>query len=964
MLLKWLRAFRRERLRGVIGVGPLVERVAEASPRVVVLTAPAGYGKSTFAAAYARTFDHTVICDCEDVRRADEFARRVVDALARSQDLDDVARVRLARGSSRDADRDLMQEYWDRLEGTMLFVLENADALHRIPDIHEPLAALAARASRQRTLAICTRRPLPAALQRALGARDMVRVEAGDLEVAEADVVALAAARGIVADAARAIARNSAGWPIVARLLIDLAADGRGVDILDRLDDVAFDELYDYVADEVLQTLPPAVLGLLIATVAVPHIDRDELRVVCGADFDAMSERRFLALPFVSVSAEGTFVLHPVMRAMIEARFPARVGAAAERALAAHEEAGNGVRIARIALARGDSRRAARAIDRLPTYVRASTALPECEHIIARLAPEHITSYPGLWIATMPFRRHSVDLETYLSEARAVYYCLPADADVRLRTDVLLHLASALYQNAAFAECATVVDEALETFARPGTEERAIVLTLVASLRGLQGRFSEARAMRHEAASIRRPDFLTDLGLQYVDAHEAIARGRYERGIAIIEESLRRVTGAKLPLYVAFTATNGMIFAWANGDEVRFARFLDAVERAMVPGIERGFTSLLAAAHGRRFVPDPRFESPVALAMAHLYAMAHARDHEADAFALAAAAEADRCRDPYLQVLAHAACALRLSTIRPVSVAAMLDAARRIESPELLAAARAVADGAEPAGALEPLRIRVRAAHPTPTAVVEVALFDASVRVGATTFHLVGKELELVATLALGHVRSPIARERILETLWPEIDHADAANNLRVTLSRMRRKIGADVVQRIEGGFRLSSTVTVDVREVESLARGGASDAALPPPRRAALSQAFDRVARGLPPRVDRIPWISAHRPRLAELAIDVGRILAQDALVRDDAAEALRLGHALVELDPLDEQARRIVLRAYAANDDWDAARRELSGYADLVRTELDAVPADDLNQLVRQRRAKASAPGMPASR
>ncbi|HEY0381399.1 MAG TPA: BTAD domain-containing putative transcriptional regulator, partial [Candidatus Elarobacter sp.] len=565
------------------------------------------------------------------------------------------------------------------------------------------------------------------------------------------------------------------------------------------------------------------------------------------------------------------------------------------------------------------------------------------------------------WIATMPFRRFSVDLETYLHEARSVYYCLSPDTEPELRTDALLHLAAALYQNAMFEETETVVGEALDSFAREPAAERATVLTFVASLRGLQGRFAEARELRAEATAIRRPDFLSDLGLHYIDAHEAVARGRYERAIAIIDESLRRMKEAKLPLYVAFTSTNGAIFAWANGDDARFASYVAQVEAVMIPGIERGFASLLGAARGRAFVPDLRFESPVALAMAHLYRMGFAasRGEAADA-AAAAAREADRCCDPYLQVLAHGACLLLEAGPPPREAAALLATARRVEAPELLAAAEAIVAGGTAYGVLAAFitrRVLIERDAVARGAVVHV--FAGTVEVDAREVRLAGKELELLLFLALAGGRAPIARAQITEAIWPDIDDdEDAANNLRVTLSRLRRKlVDEGLVLRDDTGYRLAPSVVVDVRELEALVRVVSANAALSDERRDALRRVFEHAAHGSPARFERFAWFAPYRLHLRELAIAAGTLLARDALARSAPEEALRYARPLVELDPLDEDARRLVLDAYAVSGEWSAARRELDGYADLLRKELDAEPSPQFAGLVEAARERHGA-------
>ena len=537
----------------------LVGRVLAAAPRALVLTAPAGYGKSTFVREFAQAFPRAAFCDCDIARDGDGLARAVVDALAAgSPELAlEVARVRLAQAAG--GEPELAAALWSRGDETDLFVFENADALREIGGARELLERLAVAAPAGRVLAFCTRRPLPLALSRAIGRARVVTIEAEQLRLDPGAVVALAAEYGVGEREAREVARLGEGWPMVSRLLLGLAGSGRLERLAAGLDDVAFEELYDYLADAVVAALPGAIADALMIAGAVPGATLEDLRLALGERFDALVERRLLALPFVGREGAG-YAVHPLVRALLVARYPERMGDAAERALAAHEARGNGVRAAQIALVQGDARRAARLLDRLPTYLRTSTALPACEQIVAQLGPALIAQYPNLWIATIPFRRYAVALDTYVQEARTVYHCLPVESEPQLRLDARLQLVNALYSVGEVDESERLVEEAFEEFAVPSAS-RAQLLVYTASLRGLQGRYAEAGLLRREAAAIRPADFFTDLALNYIDAHESIARGRYEAGLATIDESLRRMQEARLPLYIAIMATNGAIFA-------------------------------------------------------------------------------------------------------------------------------------------------------------------------------------------------------------------------------------------------------------------------------------------------------------------------------------------------------------------------------------------------------------------
>ena len=124
----------------------------------------------------------------------------------------------------------------------------------------------------------------------------------------------------------------------------------------------------------------------------------------------------------------------------------------------------------------------------------------------------------------------------------------------------------------------------------------------------------------------------------------------------ILDELLRRRAREEMPLYLAYVATNGMIISWVNGDDAAFGRYLSALEDAVTPGLESGFAPLIDGARGRPVPLDEDHPWPVVTAMAQLYRLGAAatRASALDA-ARAAARAADRRRDPYTQILAHAA---------------------------------------------------------------------------------------------------------------------------------------------------------------------------------------------------------------------------------------------------------------------------------------------------------------------
>ncbi len=189
----------------------LLRRVVALAPRVVVLAAPAGYGKSTFVRGYARTFARAAFCDCAHARDGDGLARAIVDALAgESAELAlDVARARLAQGRAAQAQLELAADFWSRAGGRELFAFENADALRDVAGAHELLERLALGSPPERVLAFCTRRPLPVAFSRAIGRERVVTIGPDELRLGADAVAELAGAYGVGERQAR---ESSPAW--------------------------------------------------------------------------------------------------------------------------------------------------------------------------------------------------------------------------------------------------------------------------------------------------------------------------------------------------------------------------------------------------------------------------------------------------------------------------------------------------------------------------------------------------------------------------------------------------------------------------------------------------------------------------------------------------------------------------------------------------------------------------------
>ncbi|MGB6984783.1 MAG: hypothetical protein WBD74_02270, partial [Candidatus Aquilonibacter sp.] len=285
-------------------------------PRVVAIVAPAGFGKSTLVRQYVAERGGSVVCDCAGVRDDLDLARRVIPALAaenpaRVADLTQ-RELMLGDGGTSVAERvALALDKWrEPSEGCIVF--ESAEALAATPSALELFGRMLEARPPGRSVVICSREPLRVHLTRYVAPHEIITLRAADLAFDINDIRAIFAP--FVTDDAtiERIARVSEGWPVAVFLLKRFASEGRIEQLLERLDDVAFDELHGYLADEVLGALNQRTRTALFACAAIPQPSADDLRAALddpriGDDFGEFAKDS----AFVEQAGDGTFILHP-----------------------------------------------------------------------------------------------------------------------------------------------------------------------------------------------------------------------------------------------------------------------------------------------------------------------------------------------------------------------------------------------------------------------------------------------------------------------------------------------------------------------------------------------------------------------------------------------------------------------------------------------------------------------------
>ncbi len=933
---------------------PLLERVQAARPTIVALIAPAGFGKSTFVRQLLEGAPAVGMCDCRGVSSDVDLARRILPALAdespeRSANLAQ-SETMLGDGHASAGDRlGVALAAWRVQTHPATFVFENAEDAIADPGAREFLARLLSDRPAERTVVLSSREALRMHLSRFAPPHDIVTIRASDLAFGRDEIESIFAGSGVSEAAIERVAAISGGWPIAVLLLARFAHEGRLDAMLDRLGDIAYEELHEYLADQVLGTVPRAVSDALLACSAFPEADDRDLRLVVGdAGFDA-----FVAFakssPFVTRDGDGRSRVHPLLASMLLERQPTRIDALLRPAADAHAMTGEWQRAAEIHLACGDPHCAADALEHVEVIEDAAPSMAYAR-VLASLDRAVIVRHPRLWAVTALLRMFTVDSHALHEEAEAMWLRLPADASSELR--IYLYVFRVLLRShvGEFERALALVDEfRAQTDAPdvPTTRLHAWLLYLRALMTARLGRLTEAERDLENAwpfvhgMHVTASDILVTLGadIARVRGDRALERERIARGIEHVRKS-------GLANFLAFDHAEATFGAWLAGDEVDYSQHAFMLEAEVEREGVRGFAFFAACARGQRREPQPA-DHVKWVACGHLIAAARTDDAaEALRHADAAHTAAAGYRAPFYQVLAAIAVAELDAGRRRAIHAEAAAIARRIDAPALQSAVAGIVAG-EDAGILETFVRRYRRdAEPVPSGLAVELVTGHVVRDGIA-ITLPEREHALLTAIAMR--AETMTRERLTDMLWPDLDDAAARNAFHVCLHRLKARLGDErAIVRSRDGYRIGNDVRVDLWEIDRMAGTMRSADQLDPAHVAALRALYDRLRASRPGKFEQWEWFEPVERHLRELRCEVAQALAKHALDDGRAADALALAHEMIAYDPCDEPAREIAIRAYLETGDRAAALRHFRQYRDTLMAELQCEPSETLAELV----------------
>lgn len=228
------------------------------------------------------------------------------------------------------------------------------------------------------------------------------------------------------------------------------------------------------------------------------------------------------------------------------------------------------------------------------------------------------------------------------------------------------------------------------------------------------------------------------------------------------------------------------------------------------------------------------------------------------------------------------------------------------------------------------------------------------------------RSLLLLLLITPGH-RLP--RDQVLDALWPALSPEAADRSLRKAVHALRRVLEPDLRDGRKsaflevGGETIALVGDLDLRvDVDAFAAEiAAARSASPQVQRQHLQQALSMYGGELLADQPYADWAETQREHLRLQRRRATLTLAELDLGMGTPEASVPMVERLLNADPTDESALRVLMRTLAAAGRRDEAIRWYDRVTDSLRTELDAEPEEETLQLAAEIEALAAPPADP---
>jgi DNA-binding SARP family transcriptional activator len=236
-----------------------------------------------------------------------------------------------------------------------------------------------------------------------------------------------------------------------------------------------------------------------------------------------------------------------------------------------------------------------------------------------------------------------------------------------------------------------------------------------------------------------------------------------------------------------------------------------------------------------------------------------------------------------------------------------------------------------------------------------VEVVAGGLRCGDVRIPLRPREAEIIVLLALQP--SPSDTATLTTLLYPDRDTGDAKNMLKVSICRIRGRLGRDFIVFRDGGYRLREDVRVDLDECRAAALAVSRRHASPSPEERKRLLQLARGLRGTPPAVLMCAqWYERFERAARRAGRDLPITLARVLLDENALDEVLAIAAEIADEDACDEEAWELVIRAELLLGRRGTALRSFRTYEAVVSKELGVIPSSFLVRLVSERHDAAA--------
>jgi predicted ATPase/DNA-binding SARP family transcriptional activator len=209
-------------------------------------------------------------------------------------------------------------------------------------------------------------------------------------------------------------------------------------------------------------------------------------------------------------------------------------------------------------------------------------------------------------------------------------------------------------------------------------------------------------------------------------------------------------------------------------------------------------------------------------------------------------------------------------------------------------------------------------------------------------------ERALLALLACEGERA-VSTERIVDELWPENPPTSARHAVEVHVSSLRRALGRERIERVNGGYRLRrEREELDVDRFSVLVERSRS---VGPGRARSLLEAALGLVRGEPlAGLEGLPFAEVERSRIAELVLAAHEALLDARLAVGEEEALLPELRGLCAAHPTRERLRALLMHALYRVGRQKEALAEYGEARRVLRAELGVEPGPELRDLQRR--------------